>query len=134
MNYSYFPGCTLKTRGAQLDKAGRLAAEKLGFSFVQAHAPSCALRGEGMECEARVCERHTGTGLTAQQIAEQGLPLPAIDLLPETEEEQVICYADKFYSKSHPERERTVEQTAESLKKFGEAGVLKFLAWAKKYE
>lgn len=24
-------------------------AEKLGFSFVQAHAPSCALRGEGME-------------------------------------------------------------------------------------
>ena len=32
------------------------------------------------------------------------------------------------------ERERTVEQTAESLKKFGEAGVLKFLAWAKKYE
>lgn len=92
------------------------------------------LRDEGMEREARVCERHTGTGLTAQQIAEQGLPLPAIDLLPETEEEQVICYADKFYSKSHPERERTVEQTAESLKKFGEAGVLKFLAWAKKYE
>ena len=46
----------------------------------------------------------------------------------------MICYADKFYSKSHPERERTVEQTAESLKKFGEAGVLKFLAWAKKYE
>ena len=78
--------------------------------------------------------RHAATGLTAQQIAEQGLPLPAIDLMPETEEEQVICYADKFYSKSHPERERTVEQTAESLKKFGEAGVLKFLAWAKKYE
>lgn len=92
------------------------------------------LRSEGLEREARVCERHTGTGLTAQQIAEQGLPLPAIDLLPETEEEQVICYADKFYSKSHPERERTVEQTAESLKKFGEAGVLKFLSWAKKYE
>ena len=32
MNYSYFPGCTLKTKGAQLDRAGRLAAEKLGFS------------------------------------------------------------------------------------------------------
>lgn len=92
------------------------------------------LRGEGMEREARVCERHTGTGLTAQQIAEQGLPLPAIDLMPETEEEQVICYADKFYSKSHPERERTVAQTAQSLQKFGEAGVRKFLAWAKKYE
>ena len=35
MNYSYFPGCTLKTRGAQLDKAGRLAAEKLGFSLCE---------------------------------------------------------------------------------------------------
>ena len=92
------------------------------------------LRGEGLEREARVCERHTGTGLTAQQIAEQGLPLPAIDLMPETEEEHVICYADKFYSKSHPERERTVAQTAQSLQKFGEAGVRKFLAWAKKYE
>ncbi len=92
------------------------------------------LRSEGLEREARVCERHTGTGLTAQQIAEQGLPLPAIDLLPETEEELVICYADKFYSKSHPERERTVAQTAQSLQKFGEAGVRKFLAWAKKYE
>ena len=35
MNYSYFPGCTLKTKGAQLDKAGRLAAEKLGFSLCE---------------------------------------------------------------------------------------------------
>ena len=24
MNYSYFPGCTLKTKGAQLDKAGQI--------------------------------------------------------------------------------------------------------------
>jgi len=31
MNYSYFPGCTLKTRGAQLDKAGRLAAENIPY-------------------------------------------------------------------------------------------------------
>ena len=35
MNYSYFPGCTLKTKGAQLDRAGRLAAEKLGFSLCE---------------------------------------------------------------------------------------------------
>ena len=35
MNYSYFPGCTLKTKGAQLDKAGRRAAEKLGFSLCE---------------------------------------------------------------------------------------------------
>ena len=35
MKYSYFPGCTLKTKGAQLDRAGRLAAEKLGFSLCE---------------------------------------------------------------------------------------------------
>lgn len=92
------------------------------------------MRREGLERIARVCERHTGTGLTRKNIIARGLPLPPADLLPETEEEQVICYADKFYSKSHPERERTVEQTARSLEAFGEEGVKKFLTWAKRYE
>ena len=31
MTYSYFPGCTLKTKGKDLDKWGRAAAEALGF-------------------------------------------------------------------------------------------------------
>lgn len=92
------------------------------------------MRKEGREDLARICERHTGTGLTAANIREQGLPLPECDLLPETLEEQVVCYADKFYSKSHPERERSVEQTAKSLEKFGAEGVKKFLAWADKFE
>ena len=92
------------------------------------------LRNEGLEAYARVCERHTGTGLTADQITAQGLPLPARDLCPETEEEQVVCYADKFYSKSHPERTKTVAQAAASLARFGEEGVHKFLAWAERYE
>lgn len=83
---------------------------------------------------ARVCERHTGTGLTAQNIRDQHLPLPEEDFLPETIEEQIVCYADKFYSKSHPERERTVEQTAQSLEKFGHEGVEKFLRWAERFE
>ncbi len=92
------------------------------------------MRQEGREDLARICERNTGTGLTAANIREQGLPLPERDLLPETLEEQVVCYADKFYSKSHPERERTVEQTAKSLEKFGAEGVKKFLAWAELFE
>lgn len=92
------------------------------------------MRNEGREDLARICERHTGTGLTAENIRTQGLPLPECDLLPETLEEQVICYADKFYSKSHPERERTIEQTAKSLEKFGSQGVEKFLTWAQLFE
>lgn len=92
------------------------------------------LRREGLEYYARVCERHTGTGLTAQQIAARQLPLPVQDFCPETEEEQVICYADKFFSKSKAHQTKSVELAARSLEKFGEEGVRKFLGWAKRYE
>ena len=33
MTYSYFPGCTLKTKGKDLDQWGRAAAEALGFTL-----------------------------------------------------------------------------------------------------
>lgn len=109
---------------------GRLGAELLRREAESLSADEASL----CECIARVCERHTGTGLTAENIRQQQLPLPEEDFLPETLEEQLICYADKFYSKSHPERERTVEQTAKSLEKFGAAGVEKFLRWAEMFE
>ena len=83
---------------------------------------------------ARVCERHTGTGLTAEQLEILDIHVASPDLMPETLEEQIVCYDDKFYSKSHPERERTIEQTIESLRKFGEDGVLKFSEWAHRFE
>ena len=92
------------------------------------------LRELGYERHARVCERHTGTGLTLQQIVSQQLPLPPEDFTPETLEEQLVCYADKFYSKSHPDRILTVEQAAQSLAKFGAEGVEKFMSWAEMFE
>lgn len=92
------------------------------------------MRREGLPAIARVCERHTGTGLTAELIRSRSLPLPPADYLPETMEEKLICYADKFYSKSHPLRERTIEQTAQSLEKFGTEGVSTFMAWAALFE
>ena len=82
------------------------------------------------EALARICERHTGTGLTRQVIAQRGLPMPDQDLLPETIEEQIICYADKFYSKSSICRVKTMEQAERSLSKFGEEGVKRFREWA----
>ena len=91
------------------------------------------MRREGDERTARVCERHTGTGLTADVIALRGIPLPSADYSPQTLEEQVVCYADKFYSKSHPERERTVSQTAKSLEKFGATSVEKFMDWERRF-
>ena len=93
------------------------------------------LRAEGWERHALVCERHTGTGLSRQQIERQQLPLPLDGCYePQTLEEQVVCYADKFYSKTHLERERTVLEAAQSLEKFGEEGVKRFLGWAKMFE
>lgn len=109
---------------------GILGAEILRHEAVNAEA---ALRPR-YEQLARVCERHTGTGLTAEQLEILDIHVASPDLMPETLEEQIVCYADKFYSKSHPERERTIEQTIESLRKFGEDGVLKFSEWARRFE
>jgi len=35
MKFSYFPGCTLKTKAKELDRAGRMAAEALGVELVE---------------------------------------------------------------------------------------------------
>ena len=92
------------------------------------------MRREGFPEIARVCERHTGTGLTDEVIKQRQLPLPAGDYRPETLEEQLICYADKFYSKSHPDRIRSVQDTARSLEKFGHEGVKIFWDWVQQFD
>ena len=91
------------------------------------------MRKEGREDLARICERHTGTGLTAEDIRRQGLPLPLEDFRPETEAEKVICYADKFFSKSHPGAEKTAAQVVKSLAKFGPKSPAIFQAWDEHY-
>ena len=91
------------------------------------------LRCEGLPRHARVAERHTGTGLTAEAIVAQQLPLPVRDYLPETLEEQIICYADKFFSKTHLERTRTPEQVLRSLEKFGDESVQRMKAWMERF-
>lgn len=92
------------------------------------------LRKEGWPCHALVCERHTGAGLTLKQIEEQNLPVPHRELLPVSMEEQVICYADKFFSKTRLEREKTVEQAMKSLAKFGEEGLSRFRHWVEMFD
>ena len=84
------------------------------------------LRAEGYPRHARVCERHTGAGLSLKEIEEQRLPLPHEDLLPETLEEKVICYADKFFSKTKLEREKTLVEAERSVAKHGEEGLKRF--------
>lgn len=84
------------------------------------------LETQGLPRHAMVCERHTGSGISKKDIIEQKLNLPLRDMLPLSLEEKVICYADKFYSKSHIHRMKTTERTIKSLSKFGADTVARF--------
>jgi len=91
---------------------------------------------EGLPKHALVCERHTGTGLSIDDINEQNLPIPLRDMMPKSVEEEIICLADKFYSKS-PKwlgKAKTVAQARALLKKFGEKKVREFDALCEKYK
>lgn len=57
------------------------------------------VRKEGFPRHALVCERHTGAGLSLKDIMDQKLPVPHREMLPVSMEEQVICFADKFFRK-----------------------------------
>ena len=92
------------------------------------------MRAEGFPLHARVCERHTGAGLSLKEIEEQHLPLPHEDLLPETLEEKAICYADKFFSKTKLDREKTLEQAERSVAKHGEEGLKRFKEMEETFE
>lgn len=94
------------------------------------------LEREGFPQHARVCERHIGVGLTADEICQQQLPLPQHDMQPESIEEQIICYADLFYSKNKNNRdiEKSPEEIRKKLKKYGKNKVEIFDQWRRIFE
>ena len=81
---------------------GRFLLEKYGFTEI-----------------APVCERHVGSGLTRQYIWAKRLPLPVRDMLPRTIEEKIVCYADKFFSKTGKIEAKPVDQIIEKLGQHG---------------
>lgn len=87
------------------------------------------LRQIGLDSEARICERHTGAGLSEETVRKAGLDVPAKNYLPETIEEKLICYADKFYSKSRPAVSLSVQQVYEGLSHFGADEANRFMEW-----
>ncbi len=92
------------------------------------------LRREGMpEFLARVAERHTGTGLTREEIISHNLPIPPADYLPETQLERLICFADKFYSKSGDMQEKSLERVRASMQKWGLGNVARFEALLREF-
>jgi len=73
------------------------------------------LEEEALPEIAPICERHLGTGLTVNDIIESNFPLPHRDMTPQSLEEKLICYADKFYSKS--DKHLTIPKSPEKIRK-----------------
>lgn len=81
---------------------------------------------EGFPQHALVCERHTGAGLSLADIRNQHLPVPHRNMLPESLEEKLICFADKFYSKTKLDQEKSMDKIRKGLSKYGDETVLRF--------
>ena len=90
--------------GAYLHDIGR--AKTHTILHAQAGADYC--RSIGLpESVARIVERHTGAGLTADECTLLGL-LPR-DCVPATLEEKIVCNADNLVAGAHPVSiERTI--------------------------
>lgn len=92
------------------------------------------LEKEGWPVHALVCERHTGTGLSLSDIKNQNLPIPHRDMLPLSIEEQIICFADKFFSKSgHLGKAKSIRKIRKSMSKHGGHQVKQFDEWCQRF-
>jgi uncharacterized protein len=93
--------------------------------------------GAGRSQLARVCERHVGVGISADDVLRFSLPLPERDMVPISIEEQIICYADKFFSKngngSLRAPEKTLAEINSSLRKYGKDKVNRFQNWVEMF-
>ena len=80
------------------------------------------LEKEGLKEIAAVCERHIGVGLTIDDIKKNNLPIPVRDMTPQTIEEKIICFADKFYSKSSRNLllPKPLDKVKKSIRKYGD--------------
>lgn len=84
---------------------------------------------EGFPLHAKICKTHIGVGLTKSEITEKNLPIPHEDMLPITIEEKLVCFADKFYSKSEKYllNPKPIEKIEKEMLKHGEANFQRFV-------
>jgi uncharacterized protein len=89
------------------------------------------LEREGFPKHGLVCERHIGVGLTVKDIKQKNLPIPERDMMPISIEEQIICFADKFFSKTLEflSKEKPTEKIRSYISKFGEEKLSLFDRW-----
>lgn len=79
------------------------------------------LSEEGYPRHAAAVARHIGVGLSKQEIVDKKLPLPPVDLVPTSLEEEILVYADLFYSKApeRVDRELPLEEVRAKQARFG---------------
>ena len=93
------------------------------------------LEKEGFPKHALVCERHVGVGISIKDIKEQKLLIPKRNMIPISIEEQIICFADKFFSKNEGFliKEKSLDKIRNGLLKFGKDKGKIFDEWVKKF-
>ncbi len=91
------------------------------------------LTTEGYPKHGLVCERHTGTGLSLKTIIKRELPIPHRDMRPQSMEEKIICFADKFFSKSKLGREKSIKKIRKNLGKHGKHQTEQFDEWCEMF-
>ncbi len=94
------------------------------------------LKEKGQSELALVCERHVGVGISKEDIRRHNLPLPNRDMIPISIEEQIICYADKFFSKNGNGRlaEKSIAEITDKLSRYGSDKVERFKSWVQMFE
>ena len=82
-----------------------------------------------------VCERHTGAGITKENILSNNLPLPQRDMVPISLEEKIICAADKYHSKNpkYADKKITTTQIIEDLGKISKDHARRFSIWIEEF-
>lgn len=126
---SYAPGLT----GKQAEEEGRKVTFHhnyiqhgiLGYRYL--------LEVGADESLAAFARNHTGLGLSRKAVHDQGLDLPPDDYLPQTPEQEIVMYVDKFNSKSDPLTFVSAENYQRRSARFGKDNEKRWLQIVKKY-
>ena len=134
------PDLNFIKNAAMLHDIGILHTDSPGFDCHGKHPYIChgflgreMLESSGLPEYGPICERHIGVGISRDDIRTFNLPLPERDMLPVSIEEQIICYADKFFSKNvdgqKQNSEKPVEQIIQNLMGYGQDKANRFQMW-----
>jgi len=81
----------------------------------------------------RFASRHTGVGITRDDVLRQSLPIPVDDYIPGSPEEELVMYADKFHSKRTPPVFVSGDSYAAGVGRWGADKVVAFDALRRRY-